>query len=127
MHDQIRQMSKIKPILPSLRERKRYLAFEIISERKIKDFSAISTAVWDSLLSFTGELGAAEAGIWLLNDKYDAASQRGLIRVGHKHTDHLKAGLAMIDGIDKEPVIVRSLGVSGIMKKAYNNYIENNG
>lgn len=111
-------MARIKPILPSLRERKRFLAFEIASESKIRDFSSISKAVWDSVLSFLGELGAADAGIWLLNDKYDPKTQRGLIRVGHRHVDHLKACLAMISTIDRQPVIVRSLGVSGILKKA---------
>jgi ribonuclease P/MRP protein subunit POP5 len=123
MRGGIRPMNKIKPILPSLRERKRYLAFEILSEGNIKDVSAVSRAIWDSSLSFSGELGTAEAGIWFLADKYNAELQRGLIKVGHRHVDQLKAGLMMIDRIEREQAIVRSLGVSGIMKKAYDNYV----
>ena len=109
---------KLKPILPTLRERKRYLSFEIIGKHKIKDFSSVSSAVWSSLTSFMGELGCAKAGIWVLNDKYDEKTQRGIIKVGHKHVNELKTSLALINEIEKNEVIVRSLNVSGILKKA---------
>jgi len=110
--------SKLKPILPSLREKKRYLAFEIVSKSKIKDFSAVSRAIWTSLLSFEGELGAAKAGIWLLPDKYNEKTQRGIIKVTHKHVNSLKASLALIKNIENQDVIVRSLVSSGILNKA---------
>ena len=59
-------MAKIKPVLPSLREKKRYLVFEIVSKEPIKDFSVISKAIWKALLDLSGVLGASKAGIWLL-------------------------------------------------------------
>ncbi len=111
-------MKKIKPILPSLREKKRYLAFEIISKKKIDSFSSVSKAIWQSMLSYLGEKGAAKAGIWLLSDKYHTTKQRGLIKVGHKSVNDLKASLALLNQIEGEQVIVRSLGVSGILNKA---------
>jgi ribonuclease P/MRP protein subunit POP5 len=111
-------MKKIKPILPSLREKKRYLAFEIMSKKKIKTFSDVSKAVWHSMLQYMGEKGAAKAGVWLLADKYKENVQKGLIRVSHKYVNDLKASLTMIDNISGEEVIVRSLGVSGILNKA---------
>jgi len=110
--------TKIKPLLPSLREKKRYLAFEIISKSKIKDFSAVSGAIWANSLSFMGELGAAKAGIWLLPDKYNEKTQRGIIKVGNKYVNELKAALALIDKIDGSEAIVRSLTVSGMLNKA---------
>ena len=109
---------KLKPILPTLREKKRYLAFEIISKSKIKDFSSVSGAIWSSSLSFMGEIGAAKAGIWVLADKYDSNAQKGIIKVGHKHVNELKASLALIDKIENQDVIIRSSKVSGILKKA---------
>ncbi|MEM4247016.1 MAG: Rpp14/Pop5 family protein [Candidatus Woesearchaeota archaeon] len=111
-------MAKIKAILPSLREKKRYLAFEIISKNKIKAFSGVSKAIWQGMLSFTGTKGVAQAGILLLPEKYNAVLQKGIVRVSHKHVDDLKAGLATITEIDSTPVIVRSIGVSGSLKKA---------
>ena len=109
---------KLKPILPSLREKKRYLTFEIISKSKIKDFSGVSKAVWASLLSFMGEHGTAKAGAWVLSDKYNPATQRGIVKVNHKHVDQLKASLALIKDIDGNEAIVRSIIVSGMLNKA---------
>lgn len=122
---------KIKPLLPSQREKKRYLVFEIISKNKLQQpkqtahlasFSEISNAIWNSILTFAGQTGAARAGISVLHDKYDSAKQRGMIRVSHKMLDTLKAALTLIREINNEPVIFRSLGASGILKKAEEKY-----
>jgi RNase P/RNase MRP subunit POP5 len=88
--------------MPSLRERKRYLAFEILSERQIKDFKAVSHAITDKALEFIGELGCAEAGMMVLSDKYNQDTQRGLIRVNNKSLDKLRATLALVDQIDNQ-------------------------
>ena len=114
---------KIKPLLPTLRERKRYLAFEIVSETPIGDLTAVSKAIRAKAVEYLGELGCAEAGIMFLSDKYDQEQQRGLIRVNNKSLDKLKATLALVDQIDSQNVIIKSRGVSGILKKAQNKYI----
>jgi ribonuclease P/MRP protein subunit POP5 len=111
-------MKKIKPILPSLRERKRYLAFEIMSKDKLDSFPSVSKAIWQSALRYLGEKNTAKAGIWLLADKYKENAQKGLIKVGHKYVNDLKASLALMKQIEGKEVIVRSLGVSGILNKA---------
>jgi ribonuclease P/MRP protein subunit POP5 len=116
-------MKGLKPLLPTLKEKKRYLAFEIISKSKIKAFSEVSKAVWASTLSYAGTKGAARMGIMLIPDKYNVAKQRGLIRVGHRNTDELKASLTLIKEIEEQPVIVRSIGASGILAKAEKKYI----
>ena len=110
-------------MLTSLRERKRYLAFEVVSESPIQDFNAVSHAVWDKALEYLGELGCAKAGIMIMQDKYNVEKQRGLIRVNNKSVDKLRATLALIDQIDNEHVIVRSRGVSGVLNKAEGKYI----
>ena len=107
----------LKSLLPTLKERKRYLAFEVISKEKIGNFSSISSAVWAKTKEFLGELGLAKAGIWLLPDKWNSSKQTGIIRVSHKHVNELKASLALIKNIDNFPVIVRSIGVSGMLNK----------
>ena len=111
--------TKLKHILPSLREKKRYLAFEIISKDKT-DFNTASGAIQHGILQFMGQLGAAKAGIIVLSNKWNQETQRGIIKVNNKHVDSLKASLAMIE---KENSIFRSLGVSGILKKAEQNYL----
>lgn len=111
-------MAKLKPILPTLREKKRYLAFELVSKSKIKDYASVSKAIWHGLLLFNGVKGAAQAGMMLLPEKYNDRLQRGIARVNHRHVGSLKAGLVFVQDIENTPVIARSLGVSGSLKKA---------
>lgn len=110
----------MKPLLPSLREKKRYLAFEIISRRKVDNFH-LNKQISEACLRFLGTRGVAEAGIALL--KYSAESQRGLIRVNNKYIHNIKAALALINEIDNSEVIVRSIGISGILNKAETRYL----
>ncbi|MBI5880911.1 hypothetical protein HZB90_02165 [archaeon] len=99
------------------------MAFEVVSESPIQDFNAVSRAVWDKALEYLGELGCAEAGIMIMQDKYDVEKQRGLIRVNNKSVDKLRATLTLIDQIDNKSAIVRSRGVSGVLNKAEGKYI----
>ena len=110
---------KIKPLLPTLRERKRYLAFEIISESPIGDFEAVSSSIWTSCLSFLGELECGKAGIMMM--KYN--NQRGLIKVSHKYTKKVRASISLMQQIKGTDVIVRSIGLSGTIKKAEGKYL----
>lgn len=111
-------MAKLKALLPSLREKKRYLAFEIVSKNRIKSFSSVSKAIWQGMLSFNGTKGAAQAGIWLLPERYNPQTQKGIIRVNHKAVDSLKASLMTIQNVENTPALVRSVGVSGSLRKA---------
>ncbi|MFC1728149.1 Rpp14/Pop5 family protein [Nanoarchaeota archaeon] len=114
-------MKRMKPILPTLREKKRYLAFEILSENKINDPKKVSEAIWESSLDFLGTDGASQAGIWVLPDKYK--NQKGILKVGHRYVEKLRTCLALIKTIGKKPVVVRTIGISGILKKTEKKFI----
>ncbi len=116
-------MKRLKPLLPTLKEKKRYLAFEIISKSKIKVFSEVSKAMWASALSYAGTKGTARMGMWVLAERYDKDQQKGIIRVSHRSLNELRASLALVKQIEQQPVIVRSLGASGILEKAEKKYI----
>ena len=109
---------KLKPVLPSLREKKRYLVFEVISKDKIKSFDAVSNAIWQSCMQFMGQLGAAQAGIMPLENKWNSETQKGIMKVSNKYLNHAKASLIFANKIEGKDVIFRSVGVSGILKKA---------
>lgn len=109
---------KIKPLSPSLRERKRYLAFEIVSEQPIKDFNMVSGAISTKALEFMGEIGCADAGIMILPDKFNSETQRGLLKVNNKHLERMRAVLAMVEQVGGHRVILRSVGASGMINKA---------
>jgi len=116
--------TRLKPVLPSLREKKRYLAFEVISKEKINDFGLVSNAIMHYSFQFLGQLGAAKAGIMVLGNKWNQNTQRGIVKVSHKHVDALKAALALADKVDGKDAIFRSLGVSGVLNKAENKILK---
>ena len=116
--------TKLKPILPSLREKKRYLVFEVISRQKVNDFNKVSNAIWHYTLQFLGQSGGAKTGLMVLGNKWNPDLQRGIIKVSHKHVDEVKAALAFATKIDDNEVIFRTLGVSGIIRKAENKYLK---
>ena len=117
------QKAKIKPILPSLREKKRYLAFEVLSKQKFENYQQVADAINYTALQFLGELGYGNAGIRIMHDQWDAVKQRGLIKVSHNHVNHMRTALMMINSIDNNEVIFRTVGISGILKKARNRYV----
>lgn len=49
--------------------------------------------------------------------------KKGIIRVNHKHVEDLKASLIFVKNIDGKEVIVKSVGASGILRKAQQRYL----
>lgn len=68
--------AKIKPLLPSLREKKRYLAYNIISKNKFHDAVHVNKAILDAANDFLGSLGMAKAGILMMDDQWNESSQK---------------------------------------------------
>lgn len=101
----------MKPLLPTLKERKRYLVYELLSERPVRGGER---AVLDHLRSALGLFDGAKAGI--LPVRYDQERQTGILRVAHGSVDKVKGALLLLTAADV-PVIPRVRGVSGILKK----------
>lgn len=114
-------MVGIKPVMPSLREKKRYLVFEVLAKRRIAEPSSIRRAVYNSMLQLYGEMGAADAGLIMLD--FNASSQRGIVKVSNKCVNSLKASLSLIKNVNAEPATLKSVGISGTLRKARAKYI----
>ena len=112
--------TKLKPILPSLRKKKRYIAFEVISDNKIQDFEQVSKEILRCAGYCLGLFEMAKAGIIPLANKWDTKSQRGMLKVNNMHVDAIKASFVFTQNM-----IIKSRGVSGILKKAENKFIKN--
>ena len=93
-----------------------------MSKGKITDFKAVSKEIMDKSLELIGTLGVAKAGIQVLPKCWNPKLQRGIIRVGHKHVDEIKAALTFVKKINNKNVILKSIGVSGILNKAKQRY-----
>ncbi|MBW2993422.1 hypothetical protein KY317_02515 [Candidatus Woesearchaeota archaeon] len=119
----IKVKKRLKSLLPALKEKNRYLVFEIISDNKIRDIKAVSGQIKTKMTELIGNLGMAKANIRILNDKFKPNRQKGIIKVNHKHVHELKSALAMIDKLKGKKAVVRSVGLSGILKKAESKYM----
>ena len=100
----------MKPLLPSLKERKRYIL--IRTDNKIERKEEVAELVAKAGSQFLGEFEMAKAGIQFLPETWDKETNTGIIRVGHKHADTLRAALALV-----KEVKVECLRVSGSLKK----------
>ena len=108
---------KIKPLIPTLREKKRYMSFEIISRQSF-DFSSVKKAIFDEYKNLFGEKGFSEAGLIMLSNKYFEEKKSGIIRVSHKKTESLRVVLASIQKINGHEAIIKSINTSGMLNKA---------
>ena len=106
---------KIKPLLPTLREKKRYVVFEVISKTPL-DANDVYASITQVMLAFIGAFGMAGGGILYIKDKYK--NNRGIVRCNNRFVDHVRASFALLTHIQGTPAMVRSVGTSGILKKA---------
>jgi ribonuclease P/MRP protein subunit POP5 len=123
-------MLNLKPLRPSLREKKRYLVYEMEvfnnsteedkSNNKPKMYE-LQNSLINEVNKLLGVFDSAKAG--LKSIQTDENSMRGIIKVNYLFVDKLKASMVLIDELKGLKVRVSSLGVSGILKKARLNYL----
>lgn len=103
-------MIKIRPLLPTLKERKRYILYEIDANTKMNN---PKTVILDELRGFVGDLGLAKAGVNFVSYK----NNRGVLQVRNDCVDGIKTGLALINKIGNSQVRIKTLKVSGVLNK----------
>ncbi len=104
-------------LMPSLRQKKRYVIFEIIADKKFI-LSEVKIAVDEALRSFLGQLGMGKAAPIFVEEKFDEPAQKFMLKVNHKFVDEIKMGVALCKSIKNTPIIIKSVIVSGSIKKA---------
>ncbi|MBS3150739.1 hypothetical protein J4425_02965 [Candidatus Woesearchaeota archaeon] len=102
----------MRPILPSLKERNRYIVYEV---KERKGFDLVKSKIEDSISKFFGDFESAKANILILDDFKD---NKGIIKTNAKYVDKVKVALMLM----KDPV-VEAVGVSGTIKKARLNFM----
>ncbi|NMX21289.1 hypothetical protein C5S30_02390 [ANME-1 cluster archaeon GoMg4] len=110
---------------PSLRERRRYLLFEVLCEREI-DKRELLKEIWNSLYSLYGDVGASESKVWLIeyHKREDANSSSGggggvgILRCAHNKVEEVRASLACIHSINDARIGIRVIKISGTIKGA---------
>jgi len=104
----------MKRILPSSRQKKRYLVYEIISEAPLK-FEDVKRSINNSLVNFLGVNCIAKVNPILI-PLFDG--KIGIIKINNNHLDEVKLALMLIKDINNKKVIFKNIYVSGILKKA---------
>ena len=92
--------------------------FKIISKKPFEALNPLNSEIKANLLTFLGELGYAKAGIMFIKSKFIIDNQIRILKIGHKYIDEVKMGLSLIKKLGNVDVIIKSIGVSGILKKA---------
>ena len=116
-------------LLPSLRGKKRYIVFEILSEGEVEKGEFLKE-LWNSLYSLFGETVASSCKLWLIDfDKEDDAFEdfkvyTGIVRCAHKKTDEVRAALACIPSVGGKRMSIRVRGISGTIKAARRKFIK---
>ena len=106
---------KLKILPPTMRKRKRYVKFQVISQELIV-YTDLEHAIWNTFLDFYGEHGTAELDLWLVKNLYSESEQIGIIRCGHKAVDEVIAGLGLLTRLGDNRIVVKILKVSGTIK-----------
>jgi len=104
----------MKPILSSLMEKNRYVVFQVDSKDKLTH-AEVKKAITNSVLSFLGELETAKSGFLVMND---FKQNKGIVKTNPKYVDKIMASLALVKSADTKKIKIKTIKVSGILKKA---------
>ncbi|MDY6762063.1 MAG: Rpp14/Pop5 family protein [Candidatus Nanohaloarchaea archaeon] len=105
----------------SLRQKHRYLVVDIICDRD-RELGQVVDTVWDAILDFLGQEGAATADPWVMEDLFDAEQQRFAVKVKKDRVEAVRAALALVQEIGGEDATLQVLGVTGTMDSAREKY-----
>ncbi|WP_340818794.1 Rpp14/Pop5 family protein [Methanolobus sp. WCC4] len=109
----------MKVLPPTMRENKRYLAFELITGADISRDEVIKE-IFSASGSLLGDLGSSECNIWL----FAFEDLKGIISCDREHVRETRAVLATITHIKGKRVSFHILGVSGTVLGATTKYLE---
>ncbi|MEA3229666.1 MAG: Rpp14/Pop5 family protein, partial [archaeon] len=103
--------------------RERYIVFEILSDKTFGLEDAVK-AIWSSLLQLFGEAGVSAFHVWIPSNLYNKKRNTGIVRCSHNYVQQVRSALALIRKIDENPVIVKTLGVTGTIKSAKAKFLK---
>jgi ribonuclease P/MRP protein subunit POP5 len=105
--------------IPTLRDKKRYIAFEAASERTITR-QALIYEILSSAATLFGDAGCSEINPRLMS--FDG--RYGIVRCAREKTQQVRAALACINNAKGIRVSILVLGISGTIKGATEKFIQ---
>ncbi|RLF89947.1 ribonuclease P protein component 2 [Thermococci archaeon] len=109
-----------KTLPPTLKDKHRYIAFQVISEEPLKK-GEVREMIWGNILRVLGEVGTSMAKPWLI--KFDEESQTGILRCDRNYVEHVRFSLILLTEFKGKKVLVRTLGVSGTIRRLKKKFL----
>ena len=112
----------MKGLPPSLRKRKRYIAFRVLADEAI-DARSLVHEIWQTALAVYGEYCTAGMNVWL--EYFDG--NKGILRCSRDALEKVKVVLTLIGNVSNVKATIVTLGVSGTIKgcRKYLEVLEN--
>jgi ribonuclease P/MRP protein subunit POP5 len=104
----------MKPYPPTLKEKKRYVLFEVVSDRKFGK-EDVKKAVSSVLHENLGNMGLADAEFAFID--FDEVTQKGILRCKNKRLGEIRAALAILSEINLYKAFLYIRAVTGSIKK----------
>lgn len=109
----------MKRLLPSLRAKKRYLAFELISEEPASR-SDIVREITSSASSLLGDVTTSDCDIKVLGFE----NGKGIIQCSYIRVKETRASMAALARINGKRATLHVLGTSGTVKRATEKFLQ---
>ena len=126
-------IQKLKILPPNLRDKKRYIAFEVTSQGSLGREDVISMLL-DASLYLHGACGTGKFDIWVVKlwrckDSKDTLGVneyriKGILRCRREEMDSVRAVIPTITKFRGKSVVFHTLGISGTIKSATKNFIK---
>jgi ribonuclease P/MRP protein subunit POP5 len=119
---------KLKILPPSLRNDKRYISFEAVSEVLLSKEDVIPL-VWEASLNFHGECKTSKFDLWIIkvwatklsNDKNII---KGIIQCNREEVSSVRAAILLIAKFKGKRIVFHTLGISGTIKAGIKKFIK---
>lgn len=118
---------KLKILPPHLRNKKRYLAFEVISQKSLNRDEVISL-IWAGAGSLYGSCGVSRFDLWVVKvwkcNSSDKNVMKGILRCNRDEVSQVRSVFPLINRFKGKRVVFHTLGVSGTIKSATSKFIK---
>lgn len=111
----------MKPIPPTLRPKKRYIAFKVFSSGVVTKKDVID-AILSEAVSLFGEIRTADFGLWIL--EFNKEQRTGFLVCNHRCKEEVVSSLTLIGSIKRQKVSFQVVGVSGTIKSLKRKFLK---
>jgi len=110
-----RAIKRLKVLLPTLRERKRYLLIKIFCEEELS-YEEIERTFWNAILNSFGKISFLTS-FKILKDTYNREEKTIVVKCNHISKHFVYFALGNIKEINGKKCIIKLLKVSGTIKR----------